>query len=88
MIGLGLLAVAGCASSTKLENEARIHTLRADSAARAHQYDVAAREQQEAQDYHLKAQKKAYKEGRSDIVVPADVPTPETPHGTASPPTP
>jgi outer membrane murein-binding lipoprotein Lpp len=79
MVGLGVLALAGCASSTKLENEARVHTLRADAAARTRQYDVAAREQQEADRLHQKAQKKAYKEGRSDIVIPADVPVPATP---------
>jgi hypothetical protein len=81
MVGLGVLAAAGCASSTKLENEARIHTLRADAAARARDYDVAAREQHEAEELHRKAQKRAYEEGRSDVIVPADVPGPATPRG-------
>jgi hypothetical protein len=79
MVGLGLLAFAGCASSTQLENESRAHGLRADEAARQRQYDVAWREQQEAERLHHKAEKKAYKEGRSDVVVPADVPAPVTP---------
>jgi hypothetical protein len=81
MVGMGLLALAGCASSTSIENQARIHTLRADAAARARQYDVAAREQEEAERLHLKAQKRAYKEGRSDVIVPAEVPGPTTPRG-------
>jgi hypothetical protein len=81
MLGMGLLAVAGCASSTQIENESRVHSLRADEAARARQYDVAAREQVEAERLHEKAQKRAYKEGRSDVVVPADVPAPSTPRG-------
>lgn len=79
VIAVGFLSVAGCASSTKLENESRVHSLRADEAARARQYDVAAREQEEAVRLHHKAQEKAYKEGRSDVVVPADVPASETP---------
>ncbi len=81
MVAVGLLALAGCASSTQIENEARVHSLRADAAARARQYDVAWREQQRAEELHLKAQRKAYKEGRSDVVVPSDVPAPQTPRG-------
>lgn len=79
MVGVGLLAVAGCATSTQLENESRVHSLRADQFASLRQYDVASREQQEAERLHQKAEKKAYKEGRSDVVVPAEVPAPVTP---------
>jgi hypothetical protein len=76
-----LLAVVavGCASSTELENQARVHSLRADAAARARDYDHAAKEEEEAQELHQKAVKRAYKEGRADVIVPADVPGPLTP---------
>jgi hypothetical protein len=86
--GLGLLAVAGCATSAKLENEARVHSLRADAAARSRDYDVAAREQKEAERLHRKAQKRAYKEGRTDVIIPADVPGPPTPRGPVVAPVP
>ena len=78
IVGLGLVTVGavGCASSTKLENQARIHTLRADAAAQTRNYDLAAREKAEAERLHEKAVARAYKEGRSsEVVVPADVPT-------------
>ena len=81
-IGLCLLAIGffGCASSTELENKARVHTLRADAAASVRDYNTAAHEKQEAEELHSKAVKKAYKEGRtSDVTVPADVPANPTP---------
>ena len=81
-LGLGLLVVGaiGCASSTELENKSRIHTLRADAAASARDYEVAAREQEKARDLHAKAVEKAYKEGRTlDVAVPSDVPATPTP---------
>jgi hypothetical protein len=81
-IGLGLLVAGffGCASSTELENQARVHTLRADAAASTRDYDTAAREKREAEDLHAKAVSKAYKEGRTvDVTVPADVPASPTP---------
>jgi hypothetical protein len=73
-VGLLALGAGACASSTELENQARIHTLRADAAASRRDYDVAAAEKHEAQKLHAKAVYKAYKEGRSDVPVPADVP--------------
>jgi hypothetical protein len=81
VLGLGLLAALaiGCASSVKLENESRVHSLRADAAASARDYRVAAREKEEAEELHQKAMKRAYKEGRNDVVVPADVAGPVTP---------
>ena len=82
MLGLGLLALGavGCASSTELENKARVHTLRADAAASTRDYARAASEKEEAQRLHSKAVKKAYKEGRTmDVEVPSDVPASPTP---------
>lgn len=76
-IGLAVIVAGafGCASSTKLENEARVHTLRADAAASARDYATASDEQKEAERLHAKAVKKAYKEGRTeDVTVPSDVP--------------
>jgi hypothetical protein len=81
-IGLGLLIVGaiGCASSTELEDKSRVHTLRADAAASARDYQLAAREQDKARELHAKAVEKAYKEGRTiDVTVPADVPATPTP---------
>jgi len=77
IVGVGLLAIAAasCASSTKLENEARIHSLRADAAAQSRDYNLAAQEKQEAQRLHEKAVEKALKEGKGgNITVPGDVP--------------
>jgi hypothetical protein len=82
VIGGCLLALGagGCASSTKLENKARIHEMRADRAAQARDYETAAAEQDRARELHEKAVKKAYKEGNtSGVVVPADVPYPPPP---------
>jgi sRNA-binding protein len=81
-IGLGLLIVGlvGCASSTELENKARVHTMRADAAASVRDYDTAAQEKQKAEELHAKAVKRAYKEGvTNDVVVPSDVPASPTP---------
>lgn len=81
-IGLGLLVAGaiGCASSTELEDKSRVHSLRADAAASARDYQVAAREQEKARELHAKAVNKAYKEGRTiDVTVPADVPATPTP---------
>ena len=81
-IGLGLLIVGaiGCASSTELEDKSRVHTLRADAAASARDYQLAAREQDKARELHAKAVNKAYKEGRTiDVAVPSDVPATPTP---------
>ena len=81
-IGLCLLVAGavGCASSTELENKSRIHSLRADAAASARDYEVAAKEQDKARDLHAKAVEKAYKEGRAtEVEVPADVPAVPTP---------
>ncbi|HEX6838054.1 MAG TPA: hypothetical protein VF334_15860 [Polyangia bacterium] len=81
-IGLGLLIVGaiGCASSTELEDKSRVHTLRADAAASARDYQLAAREQDKARELHAKAVNKAYKEGRAiDVAVPSDVPATPTP---------
>ena len=80
--GLALLVLGfvGCASSTELENRSRIHTLRADAAASARDYQVAAREQEKARDLHAKAVEKAYKEGTTvGVAVPADVPASPSP---------
>lgn len=88
IVGVSLLAVGtiGCADSVKLENQSREHTLRADAASRARDYELASREQSEAEKLHAKAVKKAYKEGRTDeVVVPADVPAPPTPKGLPPP---
>jgi hypothetical protein len=68
----------GCASSTELENEARIHTLRADAAAKDRDFGKAQKEQEKAQSLHTEAIEKAAKEGRTDVTVPADVPTTQT----------
>ncbi len=81
-IGLVVLVAGfvGCASSTELENQARVHTLRADAAAQVRDYDTASREKHEAEELHAKAVSKAYKEGRTvDVSVPADVPASPTP---------
>jgi hypothetical protein len=88
IVALGVLSLVpvGCASSVKLENQSRIHRLRADTAAERRQYDVAAREQDEADRLHDKAIKRARKEGNAAAVtVPADVPYPTPP---SSPPPP
>lgn len=81
-IGLSLLVVGffGCASSTELEDKARVHTLRADAAASARDYETAAKEKHEAEELHAKAVRKAYKEGNTnDVAVPGDVPASPTP---------
>lgn len=74
------LGAAGCASSTQLENKSRIHQVRADAAAEARDYEVAAREEEKARELHEKAVKKAYKEGKAgQVLVPSDVPYPPPP---------
>lgn len=74
------LGAVGCASSTKLENQSRIHEARAHDAARAQNYEVAAREQEKARELHDKAVKRAYKEGNAgEVTVPAEVPYPPPP---------
>ncbi len=81
-VGLGLLALGafGCASSTELEDKARAHSLRADAAAQARDYQTAAREQEKARELHGKAVERSYKEGRTtEVVVPSDIPAPEKP---------
>jgi hypothetical protein len=81
-IGLGLVVAAffGCASSTELENESRVHTLRADQAAKARDYTTAANEQHKAQELHAKAVERSYKEGGTNqVVIPGDVPATPTP---------
>lgn len=82
MVGVGLLALSafGCASSQKLEDEARVHQLRADAAASRRDYTVAAEEQHEAAALHEKAVKRAYKEGNAQqVTVPSAVPPPNLP---------
>lgn len=79
LLGFIVCGAGACASSVELENQSRVHTLRADAAAQGRDYAVAAREKEEAQELHEKAMKKAYKEGRTDVVVPADVSAPPTP---------
>jgi hypothetical protein len=79
VVAVSLLAVAGCASSTSLENDARVHSLRADAAAQTRDYERAAHEKREAEWLHAKAVKRAYEEGRGDVYVPADVPASAVP---------
>lgn len=74
------LGAAGCASSTQLEDKARVHQLRADAAAQSQDYEKAAEEQEKAQRLHEKAVERAYKEGKAgEVVVPSDVPYPPPP---------
>jgi sRNA-binding protein len=78
--GFFAFAAIGCASSTELENQSRVHSLRADAAAQVRDYNRAAKEKEEAQNLHEKAVHRAEKEGRApEVVVPADVPAPENP---------
>lgn len=79
LLGFILCGAGACASSVQLENQSRVHSMRADEAAQGRNYALAAHEKQEAQDLHEKAMKKAYKEGRTDVIVPADVNGPPTP---------
>jgi len=79
-LGLLVFGLVGCASSTELENKARVHTLRADAAASVRDYDTASQEKQKAEELHAKAVKRAYKEGTTNgVVVPSDVPASPTP---------
>ena len=81
LLGLGVfgLTLAGCATSTQIEREARLHDMRADAAANIRDYDRASQEKAEAERLHAKAVKRAYKEGNAaGVVIPA---TPsEVPH--------
>lgn len=74
---LAVGGLIGCASSAELEEKARVHSYRADAAARNRDYDTAAKEKREADELHAKAVNKAYKEGRAtDVTVPSAVPPP------------
>ncbi|HZS35427.1 MAG TPA: hypothetical protein VFF06_01295 [Polyangia bacterium] len=79
-VGLLGLGAVGCANSTKLERESRLHYMRADAAGSVRDYNRAAAEKSEAERLHGKAVKKAYKEGNSPSVVipaaPEEVPAP------------
>jgi hypothetical protein len=78
--GFFAFAAIGCATSTQLENESRMHSLRADAAASTRDYNLAAREKAEAQELHEQAVEKAAKEGHAtEMVVPSDIPAPEHP---------
>jgi hypothetical protein len=81
-MGLGLLVVGffGCASSAELENQSRMHSLRADAAAQRRDYGAAASEQHEARELHAKAVERAAKEGHTNqIPLESDVPAPPAP---------
>ncbi len=78
---VGLFGFAGCATSTKLEREAREHQSRAQAAASVRDYDRAADEKAESERLHAKAVKKAYKEGNSSSVVIPEGPTQPPPAG-------
>lgn len=79
-LGLLLAGLFGCASSAELENQSRMHSLRADAAAQQRDYGAAAREQREAQDLHAKAVEKAAKEGNTNqIPLPSEIPASPTP---------
>jgi len=81
-IGLGLLLAGlfGCASSAELENQSRIHSLRADAAAQRRDYNAAAHEQHEAQQLHAKAVERAASEGNTNqIPLQSDVPASPAP---------
>jgi hypothetical protein len=83
LLWLGVLAFTGCASAAKLENQAKLHDMRADNAAQMRDYSKASAEKAEAERLHAKAVKRAYKEGTTDQVIiptpPSSVPHEPTP---------
>jgi hypothetical protein len=89
LLWLGALAFAGCASATQLEQQAKLHDMRADNAAQMRDYDKAAAEKAEAAHLHAKAVKRSYKEGTTEQVViptaPASVPHAPEPTTTTPP---
>ena len=72
LIGVAAVTLMGCATSAKIEKEARVHDLRADAAASIRDYDRASAEKSEAERLHRKAIKRAYKEGTTGVVVPSE----------------
>jgi len=72
LIAVAAVTFAGCATSAKIEKEARVHDLRADAAASIRDYDRASQEKSEAERLHRKAIKRAYKEGTTGVVVPSE----------------
>jgi hypothetical protein len=72
LIAVAAVALSACASSAKIEKEARLHDMRADAAASIRDYDRAAAEKSEANKLHQKAIKRAYKEGNTGVIVPAE----------------
>jgi len=73
----GLFAVASCATSSQIEDQARMHADRSEHAAARGDYELAAREKQKADSQHAKAVKRAYKQGQTaGVEVPANVPPP------------
>lgn len=72
LIGVAAVTLVGCATSAKIEKEARVHDLRADAAASIRDYDRASQEKAEAERLHRKAIKRAYKEGTTGVVVPSE----------------
>jgi hypothetical protein len=80
MVALGMVWMVGCATSSQLEDQSRVHGLRADAAARQHNYELAAAEKHKAADLHEQAVKKAYKEGNAgNVTVPSEVPPAQPP---------
>jgi hypothetical protein len=79
LLWLGALALAGCASAAKLEQQAKLHDMRADAAASVRDYDKAAAEKAEAARLHAKAVKRSYEEGTTEQIVVPSAPS-ETPH--------
>jgi hypothetical protein len=76
MVAVGMFAMVGCATSSQLEDQARVHSLRADAAARERNYELAAAEKHKSAELHEKAVKKAYREGNAgNVTVPSEVPT-------------
>ena len=69
--------LGGCASTSEIEDQARTHALRSQQAAARGDYELAAREKDEADNLHKKAVKHAYKHGETEnVTVPASVPAP------------
>jgi hypothetical protein len=83
LVTIGFCALAGCATSTQIERQAREHDRRADVAAQMRDYDRAATEKHEAAKLHAKAVHRAYKEGAAATVgvptTPQEVPHPPPP---------
>ncbi len=79
LVGALACLAFGCATSTELEDKARMHGLRADQAAARGDYTLAATEKDEADRLHAKAVKRAYKHGETaNVEVPANLPPPPT----------